>query len=423
MSVTRKQFSGALDVLGVVDPYGAKEEGEMLISPELDACRPDPHQPRHILPNDLRERLGGGAPAAEVLWETWQRCLGEPLYQALRSHDLSPEEALAKRREEGALDLALQLTLEGLVQLAGSIARHGLRNPINVYNLGGGRYQIAEGERRWWAHVLTRDVLLRIEASTILARVHPLPAGELAVLARQQAENVHRRDLSAIARARAITRIREALALEVSGTTGSTNPERPPVEQDVSGTDGSTHLGGRPRHLEAITVSQLDDLTGQRLAELTGRGMTGRTVRLYLALLSLPPEAQALAEAASLGERALRPIVSLDDAVEQVRLVRALVAGEMTPSQVATEAKRIKKQTETQRKESGTSRALARFRASLRFAASADLPKPDRLVAQIAQLPPKKKREVLGYARRYLSLLQAILEAGDPFLAQDDPGT
>ena len=140
MSVARKQFSGALDVLGVVDPYGPEVEGvagEMLITPELDACRPDPHQPRHILPDDLRERLGGSAPAAEVLWEAWQRCLGEPLYQALRSHDLSPEEALAKRREEGALDLALQLTLERLVELAGSIARHGLRNPINVYDLGG----------------------------------------------------------------------------------------------------------------------------------------------------------------------------------------------------------------------------------------------------------------------------------------------
>jgi ParB-like chromosome segregation protein Spo0J len=424
MSVARKQFSGALDVLGVVDPYGAKvesAEGEMLITPELDTCQPDPHQPRHILPDDLRERLGAGATAAEVLWETWQRCLGEPLYRALRSHDLTPEEALAQRREEGVQDLALQLTLEGLVELAGSIARHGLRNPINVYDLGGGMYRIAEGERRWWAHVLMRDVLLRVEASTILARIHPLPPGELTLLARQQAENVHRRDLSAIARARAITRVREALALEVSGTSGSTNPRHPPVGQEVSGTGGSTNLGGRPRHLAAITSSQLDDLTGQRLAELTGRGMTGRTVRLYLALLSLPLEAQALAEAAALGERALRPIVSLDDAEEQIRLVQALAAGEMTPSQVATTAKRIKKQTEKQEKRSRSARALARFRASLRFAASADLPEPDRLVAQIAQLPPKKRREVLDYARRYLSLLQAVLEAGDPLLAQDDP--
>jgi hypothetical protein len=42
------------------------------------------------------------------------------------------------------------------------------------------------------------------------------------------------------------------------------------------------------------------------------------------------------------------------------------------------------------------------------------------LVAQIAQLPPQKRREMLDCARRYLSLLQAILEAGEPLLAQDD---
>jgi ParB-like chromosome segregation protein Spo0J len=422
MSVARKQFSGALDVLGVVDPYGADVEGvegEMLITPELDACRPDPNQPRRLLPDDLRERLQAGEAPAEVLWEAWGRCLGEKLYQAMRSRDLTPAEALARRREEGVLDLALQLTLEGLVELADSIARHGLRQPINVYDVGKGPYRIAEGERRWWAHVYLLNVLLHFEASTILARVHPLPDDELTVLARQQAENVHRRDLSAVARARAITRVREALTLEVSGTTGSTNPQHSPADQEVSGTDGSTNLGGRPRRLDAITVSQLDDLTGQRLAELSGRGMTGRTVRLYLALLTLPPEAQALVEAASLGERALRPIVSLDDVTEQIRLVHALAAGEMTPTQAATEVKRIKGGKETRREENGTARALSRFRASLRFAAD-DLPEPAHLVAQIAQLPPQKRREMLDCARRYLSLLQAILEAGEPLLAQDD---
>jgi ParB-like chromosome segregation protein Spo0J len=422
MSVARKQFSDALDVLGVVDPYGADVEGvegEMLITPELDACRPDPNQPRRLLPDDLRERLQAGEAPAEVLWEAWERCLGKGLYQAMRSRDLSPAEALVRRREEGVLDLALQLTLEGLVELADSIALHGLRQPINVYDRGEGRYRIAEGERRWWAHVYLLNVLLHFEASTILARVHPLPDDELSVLARQQAENVHRRDLSAVARARAITRVREALTLEVSGTTGSTNPQHFPTDQEVSGTDGSTNLGGRPRRLDAITVSQLDDVTGQRLAELSGRGMTGRTVRLYLALLTLPPEAQALAEAASLGERALRPVVSLEDVKEQIRLVHALAAGEMTPTQAASEAKRIRSRKETRGEESDTARALTRFRASLRFAAD-DLPEPAHLAAQIAQLSPQKRSQMLDYARRYLSLLQAILEAGEPLLAQDD---
>ncbi len=438
--MARKQFGSALDILGVVDPYGTRAgdaEGEMLITPELEACHPDSNQPRHVLSGDLREQLLDGASPADVLWEAWQRCLGENLYQTMRSHDLSPAEALARRREEGVLDLALQLTLEGLVELGDSIVRHGLRQPINVYDLGGRQYRIAEGERRWWAHVLLRDLLLRVEASTILARVQPLPDDELTVLARQQAENVHRRDLSAIARARAIARVREMVAVEVSGTSGSTNSQHPPVGQEVSGTGGSTNLGGRPRHLDAITVSQLDDLTGQRLAELTGRGMTGRTVRHYLALLSLPPEAQALAEAACLAERALRPIASLDNPVEQIRLVQALAAGEMAPTQVATEARRIKgacpacpERTrgkpaegpkEAQVGGNSAVRTMARFRASLRFAAGDDLPDSTHLAAQIAQLPPKKRREMMNWARSYVSFLQAVVDAGEGFLTQDDP--
>jgi hypothetical protein len=155
-----------------------------------------------------------------------------------------------------------------------------------------------------------------------------------------------------------------------------------------------------------------DDLTGQRLAELTGKGIGGRMVRRYVALLSLPPEAQALAEAAGLAERALRPIVSLDDAVGQVRLVHALAAGEMTPAQAAAEAKHLKEPKQVQKRDIAAV-AIARFRASLRFAASGDLPDPVGLADQIARLPSKKRNEMLDWTRHYVSFLQAVLEAGE----------
>ncbi len=170
--MARKSFRGALGVLSVVDPYGTKgqePEGEVLITPGLEACRPDPEQPRQVLPPDLRDRLLGGASPAEVLDAAWERCLGEDLYAAMKSHALSPAEALERRREAGVLDLALQLTLEGLVELADSIARHGLRQPINVYDLGDGKYRIAEGERRWWAHVHLAHIVGRAEFGVIPA--------------------------------------------------------------------------------------------------------------------------------------------------------------------------------------------------------------------------------------------------------------
>ena len=408
--MAKKRLAGVYDtLLGQPTSYREPQgEGEMLVTPKLDQLVPDPNQPRHVVPDDLRERLSAGDPPGEVLWEVWRRCLGEELYGAMRSHDISPAEALSKRREEGPLDLALQLTLEGLVELAGSIVRHGLRQPINVYDMGGGKYRVAEGERRWWAHVYLYTVRLHYEAETILARVQPLPDGDLEVLARQHAENVHRADLSAVARARAIRQVREVVAQEVSGTQGSTNPQSLDPIQGVSGTQGSTNLGGRPRHLGAVTVSQLDDLTGQRLAKLTGKGMSGRMVRNYLALLTLPPDALVLAEAAGLSEKALRPIVSLDDSAEQIRLVHALAAGEMTPARVAAEVKHLKQKGQQERDDSA--RTLTRFRSSLRFAAADDLPNPAALAAEAARWSPKKQSETLDWARRYAAFLNAFLE-------------
>ena len=115
----------------------------------------------------------------------------------------------------------------------------------------------------------------------------------------------------------------------------------------------------------------------------------------------------------------------------------ALAAGEMAPTQVATEARRIKgacpacpertrgKPAEgpKEARVGGNSavRTMARFRASLRFAAADDLPDPTCLATQIAQLPPKKRREMMNWARSYVSFLQAVVDAGEGFLTQDDP--
>ena len=388
--MARKRLAGVYDtLLGQPTSYREPQgEGEMLVTPKLDQLVPDLNQPRHVVPDDLRERLLTGNPPGEVLWEAWRRCLGEELYGTMRSHDLSPAEALAKRREEGPLDLALQLTLEGLVELADSIVRHGLRQPINVYDMGGGKYRVAEGERRWWAHVYLYTVRLHYEAETILARVQPLPDGDLEVLARQHAENAHRADLSAVARARAIRQVREAVEKPL-GTQGS-------WEQDAS-----TPLPPR-------NSNTLDDLTGQQLVKLTGKGMSGRMVRNYLALLTLLPGTQALAEAAGLSEKALRPIVSLDDSAEQIRLVHALAAGEMTPTRVAAEVKHLKQKGQQERDDSA--RTLTRFRSSLRFAAADDLLDPAALAAGAAQWSPKKQSEMLDWARRYAAFLNAFLE-------------
>ncbi len=74
-----------------------------------------------------------------------------------------------------------------LEALAASIAEAGLLQPVSVRAVGGGRYQLIAGERRWRAHRL-------LGRPSIEALVVPAEDGDLAVLA--LAENLAREDLS-----------------------------------------------------------------------------------------------------------------------------------------------------------------------------------------------------------------------------------
>ena len=88
-----------------------------------------------------------------------------------------------KRFDEAALD-----------ELAASIAQRGMIQPVIVTPLGGGRYRLVAGERRWRA--------------AQKARLHEIPAivrelGEREVMALALIENLQREDLNPVEEARA----------------------------------------------------------------------------------------------------------------------------------------------------------------------------------------------------------------------------
>jgi ParB family chromosome partitioning protein len=92
-----------------------------------------------------------------------------------------------KHFDEAALD-----------ELAASIAQRGVIQPVIVRPLGGGRYQLVAGERRWRA--------------AQKARVHEIPAlvrelDEREVLALALIENIQREDLNPVEEARAYQRL------------------------------------------------------------------------------------------------------------------------------------------------------------------------------------------------------------------------
>lgn len=261
---------------------------------DLELVRPDFNQARHILPHDLRVRVQEGELSP-------RRAIQELMARAARG-----EEA-ARLRLEGE---------KGLLALADSIASVGLRQPVNVYIVPDPHhpshraYRIGEGERRYWAHhILALRGLAEFER---LPCVMDEPPGEDEVVQeRQEAENAARRDLPAIARARSLARMKARLARQFDG------PEAP-------------------------SSNELDGMVGQRVGAVTGATISGRMVRNYLALLTLPSEAQELAEAADIPERQLRPLVRLDAPQEQVNLVRRIVREKLTGAEVeqAVEATR-----------------------------------------------------------------------------------
>lgn len=102
-----------------------------------------------------------------------------------------------------------------LTNLAGSLARHGMLQPIVVRPLASGRYELVAGERRWRA-------AQRAGWHDIPAAIRPLndaQAAELAIV-----ENLQRQNLGALELAQAIARLIADLGLtheEVAATLGA----------------------------------------------------------------------------------------------------------------------------------------------------------------------------------------------------------
>ncbi len=305
---------GAIDKLAesmaTVD-VGFRPTDQRVYEISLDRIKPDPTQPRHLLPHDLRRQVQDGdlSPAGAIR-ELLQRAdngdtvalliLGGRKVEPLDAEDEPVEDA-------------------GLIALARSILEVGLRQPLNVYRVDNPEqpdqifYRLGEGERRFWAHHLL--VEQGHEAfKSVRCIVEALPEDEEIIHQRQEAENAARVDLPALARARSIQRIKERLNIEL-GT-------RVPGETTIK----------LPKDRE------LEVAVGQRVKSLTGRAIGDRMVRYYLALLNnLSPEAQDLAEAAQLTEKQLRPVTRLKTEAEQIKFIRRMIEEKWSSSQALME--------------------------------------------------------------------------------------
>ena len=154
------------------------------ISIPIKQIRPDPTQPRRLLPCDLVEAFASG---------------------------ISPSDILAQLRERGKRQRWVRERAAELEALADSIATDGLMQPIRVFQDGDDAYRIEAGERRWWAHqILLGRGDSRFE--TIAAFVIQPEVEDKGILRRRVAENVHRSGFTAIELARAMATRAEEIA-------------------------------------------------------------------------------------------------------------------------------------------------------------------------------------------------------------------
>ncbi len=155
---------------------------------------------------------------------------------------------------------------ERLEELAQSIKANGIIQPLLVRRLGGDRYQLIAGERRWRA--AQRAGLLRVPCV-----VRDIPDDKMLELA--LVENIQRQELNAIEEAHAYKRLIETLGL-----------------------------------------------TQEMVAQRVGRDRT--FITNYLRLLRLPEDIQGLVEQEKLSMGHARALLGVDDAEIQRKLAKSI---------------------------------------------------------------------------------------------------
>ena len=194
------------DMLGGVDFQILEEQGLRVERILLEMVRPDPLQPRRVLPDSVytafhNNRLTPTQALRELIQnaQVAARQHGRPFINVL---DLLGNPDEENEREPQPLTPEEQLVRD-LVNLAVTIRDDGQVNPLTVVDVTQGvtrLYRIETGERRYWATWLLRDFIPGYESDGMIPCI-VIPA-EQASPFRQAKENTARTGLSAVAMAR-----------------------------------------------------------------------------------------------------------------------------------------------------------------------------------------------------------------------------
>ena len=320
-----KQSSRIDDLLASVtadlldgDPQRFQDESIRVERILLEMVRPDPIQPRRVLPERIHfafheNRLTPSQALRELvsLVQVAARQRGRPFQNVL---ELLPDAEADEQEElvEVTFSPEEQL-LRDLVNLAVTIRDNGQVNPLTVIDASQGvtrRYRIETGERRYWATWLLRDFISGYDGNGMIPCI-VVPSERTSVF-RQAKENTSRTGLNAIAMAR-------QAALLLLTVHGYEIPDYP-VSHDFYRQALELTLRGKREYTEAI-LAAMGGIDRARFSQIK-------------ALLALSDEALEIADRYGIDEYRLRPVLNLPSEV-QVEMVQHIIKFSLTGRQIA----------------------------------------------------------------------------------------
>jgi len=342
----------------------------------LDLVRPDPVQPRRVLPEQIHFAFHSNElTPTQALRELVQivqvaaRQCGRPFNNVLELLPNAGDDV-----EEDTPDVKLspeENLLRDLVNLAVTIRDDGQVNPLTVVDVSQGvthLYRIETGERRYWASWLLRDFIPGYEGDGMVPCI--VVPEERSSVFRQAKENTSRTGLNAIAMAR-------QAALLLLTVHDFAIPEYP-VDNDFFRQAIDLTLRGKREHTEAI---------------LAAMGGIGRMrFSHFKSLLKLSDEALELADRHNLDEFRLRPLLDLT-AEGQEEMVRQIIQFDLTGRQIREICKQQEEETEDSEEP-----------------VSADMRRMARLIKTVEREKPEDVAQAVLHEEKNVHLARARLQ-------------
>jgi hypothetical protein len=257
------------------------DEGRQIAKPiSIFDIYPDPVQPRRAIPSPVRQNWDGRTDTLADILNYWNTLVieerGGSLEFNLEPYLVAQDEA-PRPEKIGPIEASLL----DIVELAASIRKNGLTNPITITQAGD-VYRLETGERRWMAYHLLYAFFTAEQKNweKIPARVV-----KYSDVWRQAAENGVRANLNAISRARQLA----LLIMEIYRNHGTTFKS---YEEMVK--SGMTDRAYYAQVSDGVTY---DTPKGQGEAILNAMGLKQPSqMREYRGLLRLPDEVWQIAD-------------------------------------------------------------------------------------------------------------------------------